>query len=60
MGAAADLLPGRPQGGGPQAEGTNVAKYFDRGWCATENAWASLTKARYLSLDLGKMRDGEE
>ncbi len=19
-----------------QAEGTNVAKYFDRGWCATE------------------------
>ena len=42
-----------------QAEGTNVAKYFDRGWCATENAWASLTKARYLSLDLGKMREGE-
>ena len=43
-----------------QAEGTNVARYFDRGWCATENAWASLTKARYLSLDLGKMREGEE
>ncbi|EOD29108.1 hypothetical protein EMIHUDRAFT_365906 [Emiliania huxleyi CCMP1516] len=43
-----------------QAEGTNVAKYFDRGWCATENAWASLTKASFLSLDLGKMRDGKE
>ena len=43
-----------------QAEGTNVAKYFDRGWCFTENSWASLTKAWQLSLDLGKMRDGEE
>ena len=43
-----------------QAEGTNVADYFDRGWCATENAWASLTKAGSLSLDLGKMRDGKE
>ena len=43
-----------------QAEGTNVAKYFDRGWCATENAWASLTKAGHLSLDLGKMRAGVE
>ncbi|EOD10939.1 hypothetical protein EMIHUDRAFT_358041, partial [Emiliania huxleyi CCMP1516] len=43
-----------------QAEGTNVAKYFDRGWCATENAWASLTKSGYLSLDLGKMRAGKE
>ena len=43
-----------------QAEGTNVAKYFDRGWCATENAWASLPKRRELSLDLGLMRDGEE
>ena len=43
-----------------QAEGTNVAKYFDRGWCATENAWASLTKTGHLSLDLGKMRDGVE
>ena len=43
-----------------QAEGTNVAKYFDRGWCATENAWSSLTKAGRLSLDLGKMRDGKE
>ena len=42
-----------------QAEGTNVAKYFDRGWCYTENAWASLTKAGHLSLDLGKMRAGE-
>ncbi|EOD38905.1 hypothetical protein EMIHUDRAFT_224042 [Emiliania huxleyi CCMP1516] len=43
-----------------QAEGTNVAKYFDRGWCATENAWASLTKVGALSLDLGKMRAGKE
>ena len=43
-----------------QAEGTNVAKYVDRGWCATETAWASLTKARYLSLDLGLMNNGEE
>jgi hypothetical protein len=43
-----------------QAEGTNVAKYFDRGWCATENAWASLTKSGRLSLDLGKMRAGVE
>ncbi|EOD38884.1 hypothetical protein EMIHUDRAFT_223995 [Emiliania huxleyi CCMP1516] len=43
-----------------QAEGTNVAKYFDRGWCSTENAWASLTKAGQLSLDLGKMRAGVE
>ncbi|EOD15523.1 hypothetical protein EMIHUDRAFT_245788 [Emiliania huxleyi CCMP1516] len=41
-----------------QAEGTNVAKYFDRGWCFTEASWASLTKAGDLSLDLGKMRDG--
>ena len=22
-----------------QAEGTNVAAYFDRGWCFTENSW---------------------
>ena len=43
-----------------QAEGTNVAKYFDRGWCATESAWAGLTKAGFLSLDLGKMHDGKE
>ena len=43
-----------------QAEGTNVAKYFDRGWCATESSWAGLTKAGHLSLDLGKMRDGKE
>ena len=43
-----------------QAEGTNVAKYFDRGWCFTEASWASLTKAFALSLDLGKMRDGKE
>ena len=43
-----------------QAEGTNVAKYFDRGWCFTEQSWASLTKAGRLSLDLGKMRDGVE
>uniref|UniRef100_A0A0D3KKN8 Uncharacterized protein n=1 Tax=Emiliania huxleyi (strain CCMP1516) TaxID=280463 RepID=A0A0D3KKN8_EMIH1 len=41
-----------------QAEGTNVAKYFHRGWCFTEQCWAGLTKAGYLSLDLGKMRDG--
>ena len=37
-----------------------MAKYFDRGWCFTENAWASLTKANYLSLDLGKEREDEE
>ena len=43
-----------------QAEGTNVAKYFDRGWCFTESSWASLTKAVALSLDLGKMRVGVE
>ncbi|EOD20767.1 hypothetical protein EMIHUDRAFT_241839 [Emiliania huxleyi CCMP1516] len=43
-----------------QAEGTNVAKYFDRGWCFTEQCWASLTKSGRLSLDLGKMRDGVE
>ena len=36
-----------------QAEGTNVAKYFDRGWCFTENSWSSLTKSGHLSLDLG-------
>ena len=40
-----------------QAEGTNVAKYFDRGWCVAENSLASLTKAMNLSLDLGLMRD---
>ncbi|EOD25248.1 hypothetical protein EMIHUDRAFT_206463 [Emiliania huxleyi CCMP1516] len=45
---------------GDQAEGTNVAKYFDRGWCYTEQCWAGTTKASYLSLDLGKMRDGVE
>ena len=43
-----------------QAEGTNVAKYFDRGWCFTEQSWAGLTKAGHLSLDLGKMRAGVE
>ncbi|EOD05795.1 hypothetical protein EMIHUDRAFT_466011 [Emiliania huxleyi CCMP1516] len=43
-----------------QAEGTNVATYFDRGWCYTENAWASLTKSGRLSLDLRLMRDEEE
>ncbi|EOD26952.1 hypothetical protein EMIHUDRAFT_236263 [Emiliania huxleyi CCMP1516] len=43
-----------------QAEGTNVAKYFDRGWCYTEQSWAGLTKVGQLSLDLGKMRDGKE
>ncbi|EOD06785.1 hypothetical protein EMIHUDRAFT_359424, partial [Emiliania huxleyi CCMP1516] len=43
-----------------QAEGTNVAKYFDRGWCFTECSWAGLTKAGDLSLDLGKMRAGVE
>ncbi|EOD08736.1 hypothetical protein EMIHUDRAFT_124929, partial [Emiliania huxleyi CCMP1516] len=43
-----------------QAEGTNVAKYFDRGWCATESSWAGLTKACCLSLDVGKMRAGKE
>uniref|UniRef100_A0A0D3KW40 Uncharacterized protein n=2 Tax=Emiliania huxleyi TaxID=2903 RepID=A0A0D3KW40_EMIH1 len=43
-----------------QAEGTNVAKYFDRGWCFTEQSWASLTKSGHLSLDLGKMRAGKE
>ena len=43
-----------------QTEGTNVAKYFDRGWCATENAWAGLTKSGHLSLDLGKMLDDKE
>ena len=43
-----------------QAEGTNVAKYFDRGWCFTEQSWAGLTKSGLLSLDLGKMRDGKE
>ncbi|EOD38922.1 hypothetical protein EMIHUDRAFT_224075 [Emiliania huxleyi CCMP1516] len=43
-----------------QAEGTNVAKYFDRGWCYTEQCWAGLTKAGALSLDLGKMRAGKE
>ncbi|EOD17292.1 hypothetical protein EMIHUDRAFT_118597 [Emiliania huxleyi CCMP1516] len=42
------------------AEGTNVAKYFDRGWCFTEQSWAGLTKAGFLSLDLGKMRAGTE
>ncbi|EOD26944.1 hypothetical protein EMIHUDRAFT_114838 [Emiliania huxleyi CCMP1516] len=43
-----------------QAEGTNVAKYFDRGWCYTEACWAGLTKDYDLSLDLGKMRAGVE
>ncbi|EOD17301.1 hypothetical protein EMIHUDRAFT_244161 [Emiliania huxleyi CCMP1516] len=43
-----------------QTEGTNVAKYFDRGWCFTEQCWAGLTKAGFLSLDLGKMRVGTE
>ena len=43
-----------------QPEGTNVAEYFDRGWCAAESSWASLTKANHLSLDLGRMRDEEE
>ncbi|EOD27522.1 hypothetical protein EMIHUDRAFT_235752 [Emiliania huxleyi CCMP1516] len=42
-----------------QAEGTNVAAYSDCGWCAAENAWASLTKSLHLSLDLGLMRDGK-
>ena len=43
-----------------QPEGTNVAKYFDRGWCFTESSWASLTKDGASSLDLGKMHDGKE
>ena len=43
-----------------QAEGTNVAKYFDRGWCFTEQSLASLTKSGALSFDLGKMRAGKE
>ncbi|EOD19164.1 hypothetical protein EMIHUDRAFT_118138 [Emiliania huxleyi CCMP1516] len=43
-----------------QADGTNVAAYFDRGWCFTESSWASLTKSGRLSLDLGLMRDDEE
>ena len=42
-----------------QPEGTNVAEYFDRGWCYTENSWASLTKDGDLSLDLGRMNDKE-
>jgi len=37
-------------------EGANVAAYPDRGWCCTESAWASLTKASGLSLNLGLMR----
>jgi len=43
-----------------QPEGTNVAKYFDRGWSYTESSWASLTKSSALSLDLGRMRDDME
>ncbi|EOD32920.1 hypothetical protein EMIHUDRAFT_122935, partial [Emiliania huxleyi CCMP1516] len=41
-----------------QPEGTNVAKYVDRGWCFTEQCWAGLTKPCALSLDLSKMSDG--
>ena len=37
-------------------EAANVAAYPDRGWCCPENAWASLTKASGLSLNLGLMR----
>ncbi|EOD20511.1 hypothetical protein EMIHUDRAFT_101855 [Emiliania huxleyi CCMP1516] len=40
--------------------GTNVAEYFDRGWCYTEASWASLTKNGALSLDLGRMRNEKE
>jgi len=43
-----------------QPEGTNVAKYFDRGWCYTESSLASLTKYSSKSLDLGQMRDHKE
>ena len=43
-----------------QPEGANVAEYFDRGWCFTENAMASLTKDGRLSLDLGLMHDDKE
>ncbi|EOD30440.1 hypothetical protein EMIHUDRAFT_468406, partial [Emiliania huxleyi CCMP1516] len=44
-----------------QAEGTNVAKYFDRGWCYLENSLASLgTKDGARALDLGLMRDDNE
>ena len=40
--------------------GTNVAEYFDRGWCYTENSCASLTKSMSLSLDLGLMCDNKK
>ena len=40
-----------------QPEGSNVAAYFDRGWCFTESCMASLTKDDKRSLDLGRMRD---
>lgn len=36
------------------------AEYMRRGWCFTENSWATLTKSSGKSLDLGLMRDGEE
>ncbi|EOD05047.1 hypothetical protein EMIHUDRAFT_250346 [Emiliania huxleyi CCMP1516] len=41
-----------------QREGANVAEYFDRGWCFTENALSSLSKGSGKSLDLGKMTGG--
>ena len=34
-------------------EGANVASYADRGWCATESAFACLTKSVFLCWDLG-------
>ena len=33
----------------------NVADYINRGWCYTEQCWASLTKDYDFSLDLGRL-----
>ncbi|EOD17296.1 hypothetical protein EMIHUDRAFT_244151 [Emiliania huxleyi CCMP1516] len=59
LGCLGTLYSQQRAGGTQGTRGTNVAKYFDRGWCFTEQSWAGLTKAGYLSLDLGKMRGGK-
>ena len=44
---------GYPQGYTLVTAGANVKDYPDRGWTFTESCWASMSKPRDLTLDLG-------
>jgi hypothetical protein len=39
-----------------EREGTNVARYADRGWCFCEASWAAMVKESIMLLDLGTVR----